>query len=285
MKGFGMTDGRRRREMNPAAAVCAALAAAACAVARAEWPDVRWMAKTEVSSGYLSSAGTLGDTWPCMTQSLSWSTDLGDGWSLSGYGWTVSSLHNRQRDKHRALFNQFETAVYGGYDMEVADGMKWINRVGPLWNPAIGYENGHNCDWGLHYIMSLKNDLVVPYANALWMIAPSPRSRIRLGICRTFAISDVLSVEPFVETVWMDNRRYQSKYGGLPQDRFLGGAFATMTTGVVLTWDLGDGWKMFVRLRQFDVINSQSRRAVKNQTAYYAKCDWPVASVGFTCSF
>lgn len=273
-----------RRYACAAGAVVAAFAAAPLA-ARADWPDVKWLASTELASGYLSSAGTLGDTWPCMTQCLSWSTDLGEYGSLSGYGWTVSSLHNRQRDKHRALFNQFESAVYYGYDWEAVEGVKLCQKLGPLWNPAIGYEDGHNCDWGIHYIVSLKNDIVVPYANALWMVAPSPRSRIRFGLSRRFKASESFSVEPFVETVWMDNRRYQSKYGGLPQDRFLGGAFATMTTGIRLEWDLGGGWKMFSRLRQFDVINSQSRRAVKKQTSYYAKCDWPVASIGFTYSF
>lgn len=99
------------------------------------------------------------------------------------------------------------------------------------------------------------------------------------------AVGEKLTVMPFVETVWMDNRRFQSRYGGIPQGRFLGGAFATMTTGVRLTWRIDDNWRLFVRFRQYDIINNQSRRAVKKQTAYYAKCDYPIVGAGIECSF
>ena len=100
-----------------------------------------------------------------------------------------------------------------------------------------------------------------------------------------FAVGEKLTVMPFVETVWMDNRRFQSRYGGIPQDRFLGGAFATMTTGARLTWRIDDNWRLFFRFRQYDIINNQSRHAVKKQTAYYAKCDYPIFGAGIECSF
>ena len=211
--------------------------------------------------------------------------DFGEYGSISGYFWTKSSFHNRQHDSHRATFDQLETAVYYGRNWRISDGVELRQKLGPLWNPLFGYKDGHNCDWGVHFVQSLENEYVVPYMNALWMIAPSPRSRIRFGIEKKFAVGEKLTVLPFVETVWMDNRRFQSRYGGIPQDRFLGGAFATLTTGVRMTWRLDDNWRLFVRIRQYDIINSQSRRAVKQQTAYYAKRDYPIVGAGIECDF
>ena len=248
-------------------------------------PEFHWGFVGEVASGYLSSGGTLGDTRPITTQCALWREDFGEYGSISGYFWTKSSFHNRQHDSHRATFDQLETAVYYGRTWRISDGVELRQKLGPLWNPLFGYKNGHNCDWGIHFVQSLENEYVVPYMNALWMIAPSPRSRIRMGIEKKFAVGEKLTVMPFVETVWMDNRRFQSRYGGIPQDRFLGGAFATMTTGVRLTWRIDDNWRLFVRFRQYDIINNQSRRAVKKQTAYYAKCDYPIFGAGIECSF
>jgi hypothetical protein len=35
----------------------------------------------------------------------------------------------------------------------------------------------------------------------------------------------------------------------------------------------------------FDAINSQARKALKKQDAYYAKCDWPIFKVGVEYAF
>ena len=90
---------------------------------------------------------------------------------------------------------------------------------------------------------------------------------------------------PSVETVWMDRRRFDSRYGAEPEDSFLGGSFATVTTGVKLSWQITENWQSYFRFQMFDVINSQARRAVKKQDAYYAKCDWPIFKLGVEYSF
>lgn len=266
-------------------ALAALLTALASSMAFAATPELHFGAKNEFSSGYLSSGGTLGDTRPVCIQQVTWLANLGEYGELSGYGWTVSSLHNRQHSVHREAYNQFETAVYYGYNWMIDRDLQLRSKFGPLWNPMIGYEHAHNCNWGWHFVQSLENPVLTPYVNGLWMVSPTPRSRIRFGLQRQFAFSPAWSVVPSIETVWMDNRRYQSRYGGMPQDRFLGGAFATMTIGLTLNWKFADSWKIFARVRQYDIINSQSRRAVKKQTAYYAKCDYMIFGLGIECNF
>ncbi|MBQ7234564.1 MAG: FAD-dependent oxidoreductase [Kiritimatiellae bacterium] len=255
------------------------------AAVRETKPRLHYGFKGEVSSGYLSSGGTLGDTRPVSTQQVTWLADFGEAGSISGYVWTKSSLHNKQHEIHRAEFDQIETTIYYGNTWRFPDGVELRAKVGPLWNPLIGYNDGHNCDWGIHFVQSLENSILTPYVNALWMIAPSPRSRIRFGVQRDFPVNERWSIMPFLETVWMDERRFQSRYGGMPQDRFLGGAFATMTAGLQLSWYFKEGWRMFMRFRQYDIINSQSRRAVRRQSSYYAKCDYPIVGIGIECSF
>ena len=83
-----------------------------------------------------------------------------------------------------------------------------------------------------------------------------------------------------VETVWMDRRYYFSRYGEHPNDGIFDGAFATVTSSVRLTWKLSENFNVYFRLSMFDVVDSQARKAVKEQSAYYAKRDWPVFRVG-----
>lgn len=269
----------KKAVLSVASALCFA------AAAHENAPVFHWGFRGEVSSGYLSSGGTLGDTRPMSTQCATWLVDFGERGSISGYVWTKSAFHNRQHAQHRAEFDQIETAIYYGRPWNISRNVTLRSKVGPLWNPLIGYKDGHNCDWGFHLVQSLDNDIVTPYLNGLWMVSPTPRSRVRVGVRHKFAVNDNWSVTPFIETVWMDNRRFQSRYGGIPQDRFLGGAFATMTTGMSVTWRIDDNWRMFARFRMYDIINSQSRRAVKRQSAYYAKCDYPIFGVGVECDF
>lgn len=259
------------------------LAFAACGMARAE-ADFHWKFYSEVSSGYLSSGGTLGDTRPVAVQQADWMLDFHEFGRVSGYLWTISSLHDRQRNVHSSAFNQIESAIYYGRDFTIGN-VKLRTRAGPLWNPQIGYKNGHNCDWGWQLVQSLENSCITPYLNGLWMVAPSPRARIRFGASHTFALGEDFTIAPFVETVWMDRRRFKSRYGGRAQDRVLGGAFATATIGVRAVWLVSENWRLFVRIRQYDTVNRQSRRAVKRQSSYYAKCDYTVVGIGIECSF
>jgi hypothetical protein len=253
--------------------------------ARTEKKRLSFNLRAELASGYLSSSGTLGDTWPVTTQCLFWKNDLEEYGYFSGYFWTMSALHNKQHDRHREAFYDFETAAYYGYNWKINDDFTLCSKAGPLWNPAIGYRDGYNCSWGVHAVTSLENPYVSPYINWLGMVRPTIRERARIGLAKTYKPAEKLVLTPFVETVWMDSRRYQSRYGGLPQDRFLGGAFATTTVGFELDWKFSKDLVIFTRLRQYDVINSQSRRAVKKSKDYYAKCDWPVLGIGFEYRF
>ena len=239
----------------------------------------------EIASAYLGSSGAIYDTNPITSQEVGWLFDFGEYGRIDGYFWIVSSLHDRQHESHRMLFSEFETVIRYGQSWRVAENAVLKASAGPLWNPAIGYKGAHRNTWGPYVTAYLDNPVVVPYMSGLWILSPKMRGRIRFGVRRTFTLSEHFDLTPSVETVWMDRRRFDSRYGAEPEDSFLGGSFATVTTGVKLSWQITENWQSYFRFQMFDVINSQARRAVKKQDAYYAKCDWPIFKLGVEYSF
>lgn len=239
----------------------------------------------EVSSAYLASSGTVCDNRPIATQELDWLFNLGDyGW-IDGYGWFVSSLHDRQHSEHRELLNEFEGACHYGYDWQLADGVALSPFAGMLWNPQIGYRHVTDRYWGEHFGVSLKNPYVTPYVSVLAMHQPTPRARARIGLKRAFALTDSVTVTPSAETVWANYRRYLTRYGEDPIHGFMHGAFITTTVGVKVQWRITQNLAVYCRVRQFDTLDSHARRLVKDKTQYYARRDLTIVGAGVMYSF
>lgn len=239
----------------------------------------------EVASAYLGSGGAIYDTRPISSQEVGWFFDFGDyGW-IDGYFWIVSALHDRQKESHRMLFNEIETVIRYGHKWQLSDNVALKTSAGPLWNPPVGYEESHKNYWGPYVAAHVDNPYIVPYMSGLWLLSPRMRGRIRFGVRKAFALSECVSLTPSLETVWMDRRRFVARYGSDPEKAFFGGSFATVTTGLNLSWQITENCRSYLRFLMFDVINSQARRAVKKQDAYYAKCDWPIFRLGVEYGF
>lgn len=288
---------RRRRSPRkiPAAVFLAAVLVPLCAkpfikevVGIIPRPDAKFNADVEMMflSGYLATSGAILDTRPNMTQCISWRLVFSENFFLDGYGWFISSLHNMQREDHRILFNEFEGALRAGHDFYFDNGMMLETKAGVLWNPPIGYHDSPMDYWGPYFAQYLRNDYVVPYWDGLWLVSPKRRARIRFGVRKPFKLDEKLSVTPFVETVWLDKRRFVSRYHEEPlKDTVLGGAFGSVTFGVSVNYNVNDNLAFFGSFSQFDIINSQARRSVRQSKSYYAKCDWPILKVGVRYSF
>ena len=242
--------------------------------------------ETTLSSGYLATSGLICDTRPVLSHCANLCFDCGDWGFVDGYAWTISSLHNFQHDDHRALFNEFEGCIRYGYDIKLAEGVMLDTKAGPLWNPPIGYYHSHQNYWGPYIAQFLQNPYVVPYWNGLWMVAPKQRGRVRMGLRKTISVFQDFTVTPSIETVWMDRRRFTARYGSEPEEnRFLGGAFATMTCAIQASYRISPEWTVYAAYQQFDIFNPQARRAVKRSDDYWAKCDWPIFRIGARYSF
>jgi len=237
---------------------------------------------TEVESAYLSSSGTLCDTKPVSLQNLDLDLSLSDWGHLWGYGCFLSALHDEQHELHRPAFNEFEGGVFYGYDWKINDTFTFSQSAGGIWNPLFGYRNGNDITlWEYRYFQSLENPYVTPFWDILGLISPTPSwARIRLGLRRAFHLTDTLVLTPAFETVWADRDRFRARYGELPENRFLGGAFATTTVTLKLEWFFAESWSCWVKIRQFDTVDPQARRLEEEKTDYWAKPDCTIYTVG-----
>lgn len=239
----------------------------------------------DFASAYLSSSGRICDTRPVASQELDFKYSFGDNDWVDGYGWIVSSLHDRQHESHRELFNEFEGSVMYGHSFRPTERTKFICRVGALWNPTLGYHPACWEYWGPRVALRFDNPWVVPYLDALWLLRPEKKGRVKLGLNRAFKLTDTLTLTPSVETVWNDGVRFESSYGAAPDSPVFGGAFTALTTGLRLDWQVSEAVSLYVRYRQLDVFNPQARKSNKESSSYYVKNDYPVFSAGVTWSF
>lgn len=251
-------------------------------------PNVKFSGDFETTfmSGYLASSGAVLDTRPNLTHCLSLRLDLADDFFIDGYGWLISSMHSMQKEDHRALFNEFEGAVRLGYDYHFSEDMMLQTKAGILWNPPIGYDGSDMDYWGPYVAQYFRNEYVIPYWDGLWLVSPSRRARVRMGIRKPFAITDKFTLTPFVETVWLDERRFVARYREEPMDPGLfGGVFGSVTSGISFRYRMRENLTLYGSVSQFDIVNSQARRSVKRSKNYYSKCDWPIIKIGVSYSF
>ena len=96
------------------------------------------------------------------------------------------------------------------------------------------------------------------------------------------------AIFPFsIRKLFLATPEYSPPGDGAPpeNDRFFGGAFATMTCAVNFAWRLSPDWTLYAAYQQFDIFNSQARRSVRRSGEYWAKCDWPIFRLGARYSF
>lgn len=237
---------------------------------------------TEFENAYLSSSGTLCDTRPVALQNLDWNYAT-DGWGrFWGYGCFLSMLHDEQHEYHRMAFNEFEGGVFYGYDWKINDTFTFSQSAGGIWNPLFGYRNGNEETlWEYRYFQSLENPYVTPFWDILGLISPTPSwARIRMGFRHSFRITETLVFTPMVEAVWGDRDRFRARYGELPENRFLGGAFVSTTVTLKLEWFFMENASCWFKVRQFDTVDPQARRCEEAKTVYWAKPDYTIFTVG-----
>ena len=247
--------------------------------------NLRASVATEVASSYRSTSNGLLDTRPVATQTLNWHLSLGDYGFLEGYAWTISSLHNMQREKHRVLFYDTEGAVRYGIRVPIAEGVKLSTSAGPYFDLPFGYRNAHMKCWGPYVLQRLDSPWISLYWKGLWLVEPARRGRICFGAEKKIVLLDRIALTPFAETVWMDKRRFSRRYGAEPEDAdMLGGSFAYTFIGIKAKWAIGEALNIVATAAMCDVINNQARKSIRRSDAYYAKNDWPVVRLGIEYS-
>ena len=228
-----------------------------------------------------TSSGAVYNTGPVCWNDLSWLFDFGDYGFVDGYFGFISSFDKKKGDDYRLLFNEIEATLCYGRKWRISENVTLSTKAGVLWGPPIGYKGAHQGCWGPYVGMSLANPLVEPYMTGLWLLEPDQRGYIRAGLRKPFALSEKLTLTPYMESVWMDRRRYINRYKSEPRHEYLGGGlFATLKTGASLSYRIDEHFSVYLGCIMFDIIDSQARRYVRGINGHYAKCDFPVVSLG-----
>jgi len=242
-------------------------------------------------SGYVTSSGTLWDTKPVSMQNLDWDIGLGDYGHIWGYGCFLGTLHNEQKQFHRAAFNEFEGGAFYGYDIKLCDGLMLCNSAGGIWNPLIGYYKPYDdTGWQYRCFQSLENEYLTPFWDILGGIKPSQWNRIRFGVRRSFFVTDYLVLTPMLEGVWVDSSRFHNSFNSaIDSGKFLNGVFQSMTATLKLEWLIDDNWSTWVVIREYVLIDSQARHQMDNDPAltqyYWNQTDRAIFSWGVGYSF
>ena len=275
---------------------CAALLAAAVAAAAARAytldddmlfgmvpDDMGFKAYSEIGSGYISSSGNISDTRPVAIECVSGDAGLGDYGEIGGYVWTISKLHGKRDATHRRAFYEFEMGVWYGYDWRIADGWGVDSKIMPMWDVEPGVKRSKHVTQELQVVQSLENPYLTPYYSLLYCYAPNHWFRVRMGVRRSFKLMEGVSLAPGAETVYSDARRYETRYGHEPESRLDG--FSSLISYVTLKWDFAENWNVYFRIKQYDLVGSNARAAVRRNGAYYSRTDYTIYTVGVGCSF
>lgn len=243
-------------------------------------------ASCDIASAYISTSGGLSDTRPVSTHTLGLRQNLGDLGFVDGYMWSISALHDKQRERHGQLFYWLEGALHYGHDLSLWDGTLLQTKVGPYCGLPLDYVHEHNPSLGASAAQRFTTPYVTPYWGGIWLCEPNHKGRVKAGLTKGFDLGNDLYLSFYFQPTWMDHRRYRARYGSeIREKTFMGGAVAFILFGVQVDWQVSDNLKLYAALSQYDVINRQARDAIKSGGHYYDKCDWPLAKVGVMLTF
>ena len=236
-------------------------------------------------TGYLSSSGTLIDTRPVVEQLVELQLQLAEYGRMTVCGWDISSLHGGRDSINRRAFYLFEATAGYGYDITFSESLDLVNEVGIVWDSPWGYKDYSQEEVAWWFRQSVENPFAVPYVEAIGLFTPDRWLRVAVGLRRAFSLGNSLTLIPFVEAVWGDVDRFEACYGETPSQRFLGGAFMTMTPGFRLNWDFAESWTLWFRVREFVTVDPQARRIVDGRDLYFAQNEATIFSVGLSYRF
>lgn len=268
--------------------VLAGISSVGVAEASVVHPNLDLSISADFRSAYISSSGGAVETRPVTSQCLDWSLRMGSAGRIEGYAWTVSALSGQKDDLRRRAFNELEAEVSYAYDWKFTDGWALGNRLGHIWDPGLGYESFDASAFTheIHWVQKLANQYVTPYYDVMMCYHPKPWVRVNTGLQRAFSFLDGrLSVMPKVFVTWGDSDRYEAKFNTEMEDGDVFGFKAMyINSGIWSVYRLTDRLAIYLRLQQYDVIDSCGRTYEKSRKESWAVSDMPYAVLGITAT-
>jgi len=208
------------------------------------------------------SKGKIAEAAPIVSSYTKGGLDLDVFGRFGAFLWTACSLTDERADAHGRMFTEVDFGPYWGYDVTLADGLKWKNEFS-WWNIALPNmaegvpdDNQYEFWWGT----SLANKYVVP---SLWLrqgVVTEGWTYFRPGLHRSFELVKSLTLTPGIYaelgTLEFFRFRYGDREGGYP-DRI-----ASLMEKVALNWAVAENLDLYAEVYQFDLVS----KAVRDRT-------------------
>jgi len=260
----------------------------AVAIPLLESPDALQLhggARAYFENGYISSSGRLGYTRPIAEQIVYLRLEHEDfGW-LATDGWISSALNDQTDDVHRRAFYCYEGTVTYGNALRLAEDVSLSAWGGMIWDWYGGYREDVGTPLGWICEFKMENPIVTPYLNGLGYIEHSTWVRVRFGVMHAFRVTETLTITPFLDATWGDPARYRSNYGAETDGSFLGGSLMFASPGFIGEWRFCDPFYLWMRYRQFILVDPDARNLIEESAAPTARKTYPVFGLGLGFRF
>lgn len=215
-----------------------------------------------------------------------WNVDLGSrvdfgsfGYALAGL-WTESDVCETPRDRRNWYFHELDPCVAYGYRWNFADGYALDQRLGLQWNWMAGHVGAARRSYDE---WQPRTELVTPWASVWFAMRnfywPVPKASLRLGVRRSFALTERLS---FVSNGWFDggSARWNRQRFGHRDPESIGSGFNSFSLQMLLSYRLDGGVSLYGGMMPYCVLSPSVRSELRDSQSKSAKTETVVAIVG-----
>lgn len=271
-----------------AAALCAAVFSLRCKGAEALTNltgRVSVSAFADVQSAYYAR-GAIVDERPFSAQFVDASVSLAENARIGGYAWSVSSMsQSGQSAKRRYAYNEVDYNLYGGYDLELAEGWNLVNRAALQWVTLRGYRPRANTIFEWHVSQALENPCVTPYYLLRRAYDQVQWCYWQVGLRRTFELADTVFFTLDFFGDLGDDRHFSSQYGRRPGGGSYGHGLMALNFMARIDWMLTENLGLYAFVHQFDIVSSAARDAMDESFTPESRSDLTIGGVGVKVNF
>lgn len=213
--------------------------------------------------------------------------------------WSNTDLTKRRRDGGLGqAFNEYDPNVHFGrtfwFDDDKSWGLDWRSTFVWFYYPPKNYHGAAHTHttWDFDHSLALVNPYVVPYVTVVREYSKGANLVI-FGLKKTVAVSDGLSLTPYLEGVWRERQynwcfptAFNGEVNGYDCNKNSG--IATMKLGLDLNYQISEHFGLFAKVAYCSIVDPDLRDNVDHlpSDAYgaYAK-DYAWGGVGVTFNF
>lgn len=223
--------------------------------------------------------------------------DVGDFGKVGFWNWTVSSLTDRRATLHRHAMSEMDYGVFWTYFCDfghyadtwrgwglTTDVMKdWLTFEGYSRPARLAKTNASISEWRL--AQSLDNPYLTPFYLFRRGVHPTDWFYAKVGVRRTFVLTDTLFFTPSFFTENGDARLFKRRYGAKPDGGRYRSGLMTLNLSLELAWRVSDTATLYAGVHQFDITNDDARDRIKANPAPNARRDLTIGTAGVRFRF